>query len=354
MKTEVIKLHPEFPDLQSIHRCSGIIRNGGLVVFPTETVYGIAVDASNPDAMARLKEVKKRSDDKPFSILLSQRELISNYTRSQQPLLYKLIDRHWPGPLTVVVESIDGGSTVGVRVPDNIIARRLIAEIPGPVAAPSANFEGNPPPLTVDEALRDLDGLVDAAIDGGPAQFGKGSTVVDITQPEFKVLREGVLSNQQIEAIAQQKTILFVCTGNSCRSVMAHFLLADMVKDRSDIEVCSAGTSVFLQAKASAETLAVLGEKNIDANVHLSQPINTVLLKKADLIFVMTRGHRQQVLARVPEVEKKIYLLKEFAADPGSLLADLDIPDPIGRNRAEYKLCLGVIEQAIQKIVGLI
>jgi len=135
---------------------------------------------------------------------------------------------------------------------------------------------------------------------------------------------------------------------------MAHFLLAHAVRDREDIEVCSAGTSVFLQAKASAETLAVLGDRGIDANDHLSQPINTVSLKKADLIFVMTRGHRQQVLARIPEVEKKIYLLKEFAAEPGSLLADLDIPDPIGRDRAEYQRCLGVIDQAINKIVGLL
>jgi len=354
LKTKVIKLHPEFPDIESILRCANVVREGGLVIFPTETVYGIAADNSNPKAIQRLQEVKHRSSNKPFSILISQSELISNYTRSNRPFLYKLIDRYWPGPLTIVVESKDSLKTVGVRVPDNIIARKLMSEIPGPVAAPSANIEGRPAPRTLEEALVDLDGLIDIAIDGGPATYGEGSSVVDITQEKPVVLREGVIPAAEIEALARRKTILFVCTGNSCRSVMAHYLLQNMVKHRDDLEVCSAGTSVFIQAKASAETISVLQEKGINAHSHLSQPINTILLKKADLIFVMTRGHRQQVLERVPEVEKKIYLLKEFAAGPDSLMSDLDIPDPIGRDRTEYKLCLRVIEEAVTKVVGLL
>lgn len=354
MKTKVIKLHPEFPDIESILKCATIIREGGLVVFPTETVYGIAADSSNPKAIARLQEVKRRSSNKPFSILISQSELILNYTKSNRPFLYKLIDKYWPGPLTIVVESKEENKTIGVRVPDNIIARKLMSEVHGSVAAPSANFEGNPAPRTIEEAMVDLDGLVDIAIDGGPARYGEGSTVIDITQEKPVVLREGVIKKAEVDALARRKTILFVCTGNSCRSVMAHYLLESMVRHREDIEVCSAGTSVFIQAKASAETLSVLNEKGINAHHHLSQPINTILLKKADLIFVMTRGHRQQVLERVPEVEKKIYLLKEFAAGPDSLLAELDIPDPIGRDRAEYKFCLGVIEEAVNKIVGLL
>ena len=211
-----------------------------------------------------------------------------------------------------------------------------------------------PSPQTLEEALADLDGKVDLALDGGKAEFGQGSTVVDISGEELKVLREGVIPAGEIEGMAQRKTILFVCTGNSCRSVMAHYLLQHLVREKPDIEVCSAGTSVFLQSKASADTLAVLAERGIDASAHLSRPINSILLRKADLIFVMTRAHRQQVLERMPEVEKRVYLLKEFAAEPGSLLADLDIPDPIGRDRSEYKFCMGVIEQAVNKVVGLL
>src|SRR6185503_11094043 len=119
-------------------------------------------------------------------------------------------------------------------------------------------------------------------------------------------------------------------------------------------DIYSAGTGVFVQSMASAETLSVLRDKGIDARNHRSQPINTILLKKADLIFCMTSGHRQQVLERVPEVEKRLYLLKEFAAEPAALIADLDIPDPIGRDNLEYKHCLSVIEEAIRKIVTLL
>ncbi|MCA9404221.1 MAG: threonylcarbamoyl-AMP synthase [Candidatus Omnitrophica bacterium] len=354
MKTEILTLHPEFPEPAAISKGASIIRNGGLVVFPTETVYGIAADFANPDAVARLRKVKNRAADKPLTIMISQPELISNYTRSHKTLLYKLIYRYWPGPLTVVVESRDPGRTVGVRVPDHEIARRLVAEVQTPVAVPSANLEGKPAPRTLQEALVDLDGQVDLAIDGGETEYGQGSTVVDVTSDQLKVLREGVIPAAEIQKMNGLKTILFVCTGNSCRSVMAHYLLQHLVRDKPYIEVCSAGTSVFLQSKASADTLMVLGEKGIDASGHLSQPINTILLRKADLIFVMTRAHRQQVLERMPEVEKRVYLLKEFAAEPGSLLADLDIPDPIGRDRSEYQFCMSVIEQAVQKVVGLL
>ncbi len=354
MKTKVLKLHPEFPSIESILKCAAVIKEGGLVVFPTETVYGIAADHTNPKAIQRLQNVKNRSSHKPFSILISQSELISNYTNCNNPFLFKLVDKYWPGPLTVVVESKEENVTVGIRVPDNVIAQKLLSEVHVPVAAPSANLEGKPAPRTIEEAMADLDGLVDLAIDGGPARFGEGSTVVDITQKNPVVLREGVIKKVDIDALAKKKTILFVCTGNSCRSVMAHYLLESYLKHRDDIEICSAGTGVFIQSKASAETLSVLQEKGIRAHHHLSTPINEILLRKADLIFVMTRGHRQQVLERVPEVEKKIYLLKEFAAGPDSLLSELDIPDPIGRDRAEYKFCLSVIEQAVNKIVGLL
>ena len=205
MKTEILSLHPEFPDPAAIAKGATVIRNGGLVIFPTETVYGIAADYSNPAAIARLRELKQRSDDKPLSIMISQSELISNYTSAHKTLLYKLIDRYWPGPLTIVVESREEGKTVGVRVPNHEIARRLVAAVQAPVAAPSANLEGKPAPRTLEEALVDLDGHVELAIDGGEAAFGQGSTVVDISGPEPNILREGVVPATEIEAMGKTR-----------------------------------------------------------------------------------------------------------------------------------------------------
>lgn len=354
MKTELIQLDPHYPDLKQIAYCAKIIRKGGLVVFPTETVYGIAADFSNPQAMKRLREVKRRADNKPFSILISQIGLISNYTWTTDSKLFKLIYACWPGPLTVVVPSKEEGKTIGVRMPDHSIALKLVQDSQCTIAAPSANIEGNTPPSTCAEALRDLDGLVDIAIDGGEARIGTGSSVVDMTKKDPVVLRGGVITQEDVNRIVGKKTVLFVCTGNSCRSVMAEYLLKERVKGRDDIEVVSAGTGVFIQSGASSETVAVLAEEGIDAASHLAQPINTILLKKSDLIIVMTRNHRDQVLERVPEVEKRVYLLKEFANIPSSGEDNLDVPDPIGKPRGFYKECLREVKEAIHKIAELV
>ncbi len=354
MKTQVIKVNPEFPELDKIAHCAKIIRQGGLVVFPTETVYGVAVDFNNPKAMHRLREVKKRSNGKPFSILISQKGLIANYSLVVDPMVYKLIDEYWPGPLTVIVPAREEDKTIGIRMPHNNIALQLVQESQCTVAAPSANFEGNPPPSTCEEALRDLDGLVDIAIDGGSARIGQSSSIVDFTQGRPSVTREGVIKQSDVDRVTQKKAILFVCTGNSCRSVMAEYLLRKILKDRSNVDVYSAGTGVFLPCSASAETIAVLKREEIDASLHLSQPLNSILLKKSDLILVMTRAHRQQVLERVPMVEKRVYLLREFTQLPQGYTFDLDIPDPIGKPPEAYEECLLMVKEAIMQIAKLI
>ncbi len=138
---------------------------------------------------------------------------------------------------------------------------------------------------------------------------------------------------------------------------MAEYLLKAEIHGREDVEVESAGTGVFIRSTASAETLSVLKEEGIDASEHFSQSVTTTLLKKADLIFVMTRSHRAQVLERVPMVEKRVYLLREFIQNRGGsqyIAEGLDIPDPIGRSHFEYKQCLGTIKEAIHKIVELV
>src|SRR3989338_10064804 len=156
MKTRVIPVDPNSPEPEKISSCAKIIRQGGVVIFPTETVYGIAANAQNHQAIEHLRRVKRRSQDKPFSLLIAQRSKILEMTSCQNPMLYKLIDKFWPGPLTVVVPAKEKNKTFGIRMPDHPVALSLVQESGCIIAAPSANLEGNPPPRTCGEALKDL------------------------------------------------------------------------------------------------------------------------------------------------------------------------------------------------------
>ena len=353
-KTKILKINPAVPEPEKIAEAARIIRHGGLVIFPTETVYGIAADANNTKAMERLRQVKHRTDNKQFSILVAHRGIVENYANYTSPNLYKLRDKYWPGPLTVILPAKQEGHTIGIRMPDHTIALRLVEESGCTIAAPSANLEGKKAPTNLTEALQDLDGQVDLAIDGGLVEFGISSTIVDFTKPHPTVTREGVISQCDVDRTVNKKVVLFVCTGNSCRSVMAEYLLKSKLIGREDVEVISAGTSVFFKTAASQETLSVLRERGINAAIHISRPLGRTMLRKADLIIAMTRAHRMQILDHVPYVEKRVYLLKEFCRQPSGGDSEVDVPDPIGQSHMAYQDCLSMINEAVEKIVELL
>ena len=193
----VIKIDPANPDKGLVACAAKVIRQGGLVVFPTETVYGIAANLLDENAVARLYKVKMRPEGKPFTVHISNSSMIKDMGCPVTQTAEKLISKFWPGPLTIILAS-DSGKKIGFRMPANKIALELIKTSGVPIIAPSANLNGKTPPVTAAEAMIDMEGKVDMAIDGGRANIGAESTVIDLTADPFKILRAGAVSEEEL------------------------------------------------------------------------------------------------------------------------------------------------------------
>lgn len=192
VKTLIENIDAQYPDKTIIAQAAKIIKQGGLVVFPTETVYGIAADSTNPKAIAKLNRIKKRPKKKPYTIQLAYKKNIVNYAHNISSQAKSSIKKHWPGALTAILHKKKSGK-VGIRIPDHKVALALIKKTGRPIAAPSANISGRKSPKTARDAAQQLAGLVDLILDAGPAKYGKSSTVVDFTVTPPKILRQGAL-----------------------------------------------------------------------------------------------------------------------------------------------------------------
>ena len=201
MKASVIKIDPANPDKKSIADAAKIVREGGLVVFPTETVYGIAANLLDEKAVERLYRVKARPEGKPFTVHISDLKMIRDMRCAITGTAEKLIIEFWPGPLTIILKT-EKGQKRGFRMPANKIALELIRASGVPVIAPSANLSGKSAPTTAEEAMVDLEEKVDMVIDGGRTKVGLESTVVDLTVEPFKVLRAGAIKEEELSKVA--------------------------------------------------------------------------------------------------------------------------------------------------------
>ena len=198
---QVITLTGSASDASAIKQAAQILRRGGLVAFPTETVYGLGADSTNPAAIEHLNKVKGRPPEKPYSLHLYSKEQLRAYVTTVPALATRLMERFWPGPLTIVMAGNDG-KIVGFRLPDHPIARAFLEACAVPVVAPSANRSGFPPPTDIKEVLSALDGDIDCLIDGGPTKWGRESTVVELVGNRVEIRREGAILKETILSAA--------------------------------------------------------------------------------------------------------------------------------------------------------
>jgi L-threonylcarbamoyladenylate synthase len=196
-KTAVFKVDPKAPSAAVIAHAAGAIRDGLLVAFPTETVYGIAANLLDAKALDRLYEVKRRFKGKPFTVHIADVKMIRDMGCPVSKKARRAIDKFWPGPLTIILKSKDGRK-IGFRMPANKVALELISASAVPVVAPSANISGAKPPTDAKEVLRGLSGKIDILVDSGPTDVGIESTVVDLTVIPPAVLREGAIKRAAV------------------------------------------------------------------------------------------------------------------------------------------------------------
>ena len=202
-RTKVLKVDPDNPEESTIAAAAELIRSGKLVAFPTETVYGVAANLSDAKAVEKLYHIKARSRGKPFTVHIADAGMMERMGCPVTPEAKRLIEKFWPGPLTVILKSKDGRK-VGFRMPANEVSLRLIKAADVPVVAPSANLSGNKPPTDAEGVLKELDGRIELVIDSGPTAVGVESTVVDMTISPPKVLREGAISARKIGTLLKQ------------------------------------------------------------------------------------------------------------------------------------------------------
>lgn len=369
--TELINWKTSDDRRDVVHRAVQSLVEGQLVAFPTETVYGVAAYPLNEQAMRHLVEAKQRDPQKPVALAFGSADKVREYFPNLGRVASRLVSRCFPGPVTLVLpvpensplselpasvqEAAVPATGVGVRVPSHEAILETLRLLPYPLVLTSANISGEQPAVDAATVMERLGDQLSMVIDDGPSPGGQPSTVLRVEDDTLQVLREGAVPVHRLKRLAGE-VILFVCTGNSCRSPMAEAIFKRMLADAIHCEVdelpergytvISAGISAMGGGPAASGAIQAVRAFNAALDDHVSQGLSPDLLRYSDRILVMTRDHREALRVMAPSLWS--------IAEPKTVLlgGDRDIDDPIGGSDEQYNRCAQQISAYLRPLLA--
>ncbi len=373
---EYYKIDPQKPDKKIIQRAVKVLKNGGIVVYPTNTLYGLGVDAFNKRALDRLFVIKQRGPHQAVSLLIASLEQLRSLFGVLTPLQYEHLLKLLPGKYTILApsrfkENLTYLSSklqkdaqmakVGFRVAEFPFCKQLSLAFGSPITSTSANLTGHPNARTIQDIIAQFGDRLDLILDAGPVHDIRGSTIIDITKDPYLVVREGAVSLQNLKKKLpgvpfrkrkEKFRVTFICSGNICRSAMAKGILKEVIaktRFKDLILTDSAGTLALASGPAHPMTIEIAAEYGIDLHDHSAKPVNESVVEQSDLIIAMAVNHLEYLRQKFPQYKDKMVLLKEWHRQ--TKLANPSIADPIGHNRSFFEKTFREIQSEIKRIL---